>query len=63
MQYLGIWVEFPVITSQSISHQPSSPLTIEPIDLWSSFATFKPFGLFDFEKAQLISGVIEISET
>ena len=28
------------------AHWPLSPLTIEPIDLWSSFATFKPFGLF-----------------
>ena len=27
------------------SYKPSSPLTIEPIDLSSSFATFKPFGL------------------
>ena len=28
------------------AYQPSSLSTIEPIDLWSSFATFKPFGLF-----------------
>ena len=47
-------------TIESIDHQaylplslstiepirPSSQSTIEPIDLWSSFATFKPFGLF-----------------
>ena len=33
---------------EPINHQaywPSSPLTTMPIDLWSSFATFKPFGL------------------
>ena len=28
------------------AYQPSSQLTIKPINLWSSFATFKPFGLF-----------------
>ena len=27
------------------AYQPLSPLTIESIDLWSSFATFKPFHL------------------
>ena len=38
-------------TIEPINHQayhPLSPLTIEPINLWSSFATFKPFSLLDF---------------
>ena len=37
-----------LLTIKSMDHrayQPSSLSTIEPIDLWSSFATFKPFGL------------------
>ena len=33
-----------------IAHRQSSPLTIKPINLSSSFATFKPFGLFPFYK-------------
>ena len=32
-------------TYQPQAYRPSSPLTIMPIDCWSSFATFKPFGL------------------
>ena len=32
------------LASQNCSYRPSSLLTIEPI--WSSFASFKPFGLF-----------------
>ena len=35
--------------SQNCSYCPSSLSTIEPINLWSSFATFKPFSLFSFE--------------
>ena len=29
------------------AYRPSSLSTIKPINLWSSFATFKPFGLFE----------------
>ena len=38
-----------LLTIEPIDHQayqPSSLSTIEPIDILSSFATFKPFGLF-----------------
>ena len=38
-----------LLTVKPIDHQaywPSSPLIIKPINLSSSFATFKPFGLF-----------------
>ena len=48
-------------TIEPINHQayrPSSLLTIEPIDLWSSFATFKPFGLFTFLKHTSTEGQI-----
>ena len=34
------------------AYQPSSPLTIEPIDLWSSFTTFKPFDLLGWTYAE-----------
>ena len=44
------WAYWPssLLTIKPIDHQaygPSSPLTIKSINLWSSFATFKPFGL------------------
>ena len=32
------------------AYRPSSLLTIKPIDLWSSFATFKPFGLLPYHR-------------
>ena len=40
-------------TIKPINHQayrPSSLSPIEPINLWSSLATFKPFGLFNVER-------------
>ena len=39
-----------LLTIKPINHwayQPLSLLTIKPIKLWSSFVTFKPFGLFN----------------
>ena len=35
-------------TIEPITQQAYRPLTIKPIDLSSSFTTFKPFGLFEF---------------
>ena len=48
-------------TIEPINHQadrPSCLSTFETIDLWSSFATFKPFGLFYFENLFYISNKV-----
>ena len=37
------------------AYQPSSQLTIKPINLWSSFATFKPFSLFLCHRSTLLN--------
>ena len=54
IKHIDHWAYQPssLSTIGPIDHQayrPSSPLTTEPIDLRSSFATFKPFGLFLFQ--------------
>ena len=46
----------PLLPIEPINHQAYqllSLLPIEPINLWSSFATFKPFGLFP---SQMLNG-------
>ena len=55
IQPINHWAYRPssLLTIKPIDHQvyrPSSPLTIKPIELWSSFATFKPFGLLLIQK-------------
>ena len=53
-------LELLLLTIKPINHQayrPLSLLTIKPTNLWSSFATFKPFGLFakNYQKDKVVS--------